>query len=203
MASLKEFILSYPSIYSLYRNAVFSAASQRDIVARYIQPREGESVFDIGCGPGDLLEFLPPSVKYIGFDAESKYIESAKARYGTRGEFFCGRVNSESLKELPSFDIVMAFGIIHHLDDAEAEWLFKLADSALKPGGRLVTYDNCYTENQSAIAKYIISKDRGRHVRTVDGYEKLAGKVFPSVKSHIRHDLLRIPYTVIIMECVK
>jgi SAM-dependent methyltransferase len=39
------------------------------------------------------------------------------------------------------YDIVMAFGVLHHLDDAEGRELFRGARRALKPGGRFVTLD--------------------------------------------------------------
>jgi hypothetical protein len=40
-------------------------------------------------------------------------------------------------------------------------------------------------------------------MRTADAYQKLATSVFPRIKSNIRHDLLRIPYTLIILECTR
>ncbi|RKZ63742.1 MAG: class I SAM-dependent methyltransferase, partial [Candidatus Parabeggiatoa sp. nov. 3] len=48
-----------------------------------------------------------------------------------------------------------------------------------------------------------ISKDRGQNVRTQEGYLELASQVFSNITTDIRHDLLRIPYTHFILECVK
>jgi len=72
-----------------------------------------------------------------------------------------------------------------------------------KPGARLVTVDGVWTTDQSRVAKYPLSRDRGRFMRTADAYQKLATSVFPRIKSNIRHDLLRIPYTLIILECTR
>jgi hypothetical protein len=54
---------------------------------------------------------------------------------------------------------------------------------------------------QSGMARWIIKLDRGNHVRTRDEYIALASRQFRNVRVTILHDLLRIPYTHIIMEC--
>ena len=99
------------------------------------------------------------------------------------------------------FDVVIAHGVLHHLDDDAAATLFGVARRALKPGGRLVTFDGCFAEGQSALARLFLSLDRGRHVRSRDAYERLARGEFDQVESFVRHDLIRIPYTHLIMEC--
>jgi hypothetical protein len=40
-------------------------------------------------------------------------------------------------------------------------------------------------------------------VRTADDYQKLATRVFTRIQSNIRHDLLRIPYTLMILKCTR
>jgi SAM-dependent methyltransferase len=159
-----------------------------------------DRVLDIGCGPGDMLNYLP-AVHYVGFDASEAYIARARQRFGRRGQFYCGLVNSGSISELHTFDIVLAHGVLHHLGDAEASALFALARAALRPGGWLVTFDGCYAPNQSRLARWFVSRDRGRYVREVEEYRRLANSAFDRVHVTVRHDLLRIPYTHIIMEC--
>jgi hypothetical protein len=96
---------------------------------------------------------------------------------------------------------VIAIGVLHHLNDADATRLLTLGRSALRPGGRLVTMDPCYTAHQSRIAQFVISHDRGRNVRDDERYGHLANRVFPRVETHVRGDLSRIPYTHLVMEC--
>ena len=72
---------------------------------------------------------------------------------------------------------------------------------ALSAKGRLVTYDGCYVPDQSRIARWLLRNDRGQYVRTRDAYEKLAGSAFARVEPHLRHDMLRIPYTHLILRC--
>jgi hypothetical protein len=73
----------------------------------------------------------------------------------------------------------------------------------MKPGARLVTLDGVWTDDQSHIVKYLLARDRGRFVRSAAGYRELAAKVFSKIESSIRHDLLRIPYTMLILTCVR
>lgn len=158
----------------------------------------------IGCGPADILDFLP-AVDYIGFDANPKYIQEAMERYKDRGTFFCEVVSQVSLPidYYAYFDIVLAIGVLHHLNDAEAPDLLRLAHIALKPGGRLITLDGVFTERQSPCARWIISMDRGQFVRNQSGYTNLVRQVFENLTVSIRYDMIRVPYTHIIIECKK
>jgi SAM-dependent methyltransferase len=159
-------------------------------------------VLDIGCGPADILGYLP-SVEYTGFDASESFIAEAKRRWGTRGKFTCGTVEQHTAQQR-RFDIAIAIGVLHHLDDAAASRLFSCAFDALRPGGRLVTLDGAYVNGQSRIARFILSKDRGKHVRAPDDYERLARKSFSDLETHIEDDLIApVPYTYFIMECSK
>ena len=193
-------LLTLPSVYRLFRTIVRGDAC-RVYVSEYVQPVPGEKVLDIGCGPGDILENLP-AVDYLGFDINPKYVEAAQKRFGHRGRFFCGDVALTAIdREAASFDLVLATGVLHHLDDNHAVSLFHLARRALKPGARLVTYDSCFAAGQSRLARFVVSRDRGQYVRESAEYAKLAGEVFPEVKSFVRYDLLRIPYTHVILQC--
>ncbi|OFZ67254.1 MAG: hypothetical protein A2V79_12560 [Betaproteobacteria bacterium RBG_16_56_24] len=197
-------LLDQPVIYKLFSALVGAQYSISTLVNQYVRPAAGDRILDIGCGPGKILDHLP-QVDYFGFDFSPSYIESATRRYGHRGQFFCQRVSEAQvfLEQPESFDIVLAIGVLHHLDDAEAMQLFEIARRALKKDGRLVTYDGCYVRGQSRAAKYLLSRDRGQFVRDEQGYTGLAGSRFDEVRASIRHDLLRIPYTHIIMECIK
>ena len=188
------------ALYSLFQRIIGGFVVRSIYAKEYVRPKVNDKILDIGCGPADILRYLP-SVEYLGFDMSQKYINSARKRFGNRGTFLCKKVSREAIDRISSFDIVLAYGIIHHLNDDEALQLFELSRSVLKPGGRLVTLDGCYVDEQSPVARYILSKDRGQYVRTKEGYLNLASKIFSDIKVNIRNDLLRIPYTIIIMEC--
>lgn len=193
-------LLSLPFAHRLFQKMVGVTRTRRALAAEYIQARPGDRVLDIGCGTAEILDYLP-DVQYVGFDQSAPYIESARRRHGGRGTFFDRDVNALSPEEIGDFDRILALGILHHLDDTEVRKLFGLAKARLKPGGRFVTFDSCYQDGQSRVARYFIDRDRGRNTRTESAYVALAAEFFSSVRSTVRHDLLNIPYTHIILAC--
>jgi cyclopropane fatty-acyl-phospholipid synthase-like methyltransferase len=161
---------------------------------------------DIGCGPADMISYLPDSIgEYVGFDMNPAYIESAKKRWKTKTNcrFLCQKVEDAEILEQGCYDIVLALGIVHHLNDNEALSMFNTAYQALRLGGALITWDSVYVANQPWFVKWLISKDRGKAVRTVEGYKRLAARYFDDVEGQVLHDRLRIPYTILLMRCQK
>lgn len=172
------------------------------LVADFVRPIPGLKVLDIGCGPGDLLDYLPPGVEYWGFDISESYVKFAKEKFGCRGRFYCQLLSINDLSLMPKFDIVVASGVLHHMDDLVANEFVSLAHAALRQGGRLVTLDPCWSDDQSEIARFIISRDRGQNVRDARGYETLVESLFPNRMVTVRHRAW-IPYTHCFMECVR
>jgi SAM-dependent methyltransferase len=194
-------ILEFPSFYRAFQRAI-AGDYRATYVNQYVRPLAGQRIFDIGCGPGDVLDYLP-DVDYLGVDINPKYIKAAQARFGGRGTFRCEGVADTVVRHPDAYDIVMANGLLHHLDDGEVLHLLTLASQALKPGGRLVTFDGCFVPTQARLARVLLRMDRGKYVRTPEAYLSLARTVFGRVEGAIRHDLLRIPYSHFIMNCEK
>jgi SAM-dependent methyltransferase len=196
-----------PLLYNLFQDLVGANSWRRAVVDRTVQSILGDAyrgarILDIGCGTGEVLSYLPPHVDYVGFDRNSAYIASAQNRYRARqARFVCDELTVDYDSQESGFDVILALGLLHHLDDATADSLFRTARQRLKPGGFLLTLDPLYSPAQSSVARYIISKDRGTNVRTEAGYRGLAGRVFDKVICQVDHHPLRIPYTGIAMTC--
>ena len=198
-------ILEVSSIYQSLQNLVGGESSRIRHVEENIRPHSHSRILDIGCGPAAILNCLPDSVQYVGYDLNPRYIASAKKRYGSRGTFFCERVGLDlSRKITGSFDRVIASGLLHHLCDEDAESVFSTAWSLLDAGGTLVTLDTVHTVNGHWLSKFITSQDRGQNTRTPEGYLKIAHAKFSHVEGHVTTRLTRIPhYTLYIMRCTK
>jgi SAM-dependent methyltransferase len=194
-------LLSLAPMYRLCSWSVGAEHMRRQYSQQYIRAQRGQRVLDLGCGPGDMLAFLP-DVDYEGYDISEAYIKAARDKFGDRGRFSAVRVDELREREWPEpFDLVLATAVLHHLDDGEAAVLFDIARRALRPSGRLVTLDGCYRAGQSAIARMLLNLDRGQYVRTEQAYARLASAAFGSVRTSLREDLAAVPYTYIIMEC--
>jgi SAM-dependent methyltransferase len=196
-------ILANATIYDLFQDMVGANAWRRQFIKDHVRPREGDKFIDIGCGPAQMLKWLPP-VNYIGFDISETYINHARKKYGGKGTFLVGTAstlkNEPCLKEA---DIVMCCGVLHHLNDDEAVDVIAFAYDALKTGGRFVTMDPVYVDGQSRMSKWFVSKDRGQNVRHKDAYEKLAASKFKTLNLITNLHPIHIPNACLIMECTK
>jgi SAM-dependent methyltransferase len=195
-------LLDDTSAYRVFQNLVGNRRHFANFVREVVQPCPGARILDVGCGPADILEFLPANIEYDGFDLNADYIKHAETRFKDRGRFFCCEVKNHPGVRGGSYDLVLANGVLHHLDDAEASKLFEIAFNALAPGGRLITYDGCYTPEQSFVVKLLLSMDRGKFVRTQKEYLALAHKAFETVESFVGN-WYRIPYTLLFLVCRK
>ncbi len=204
MASARKFgltrMLDVASVYSALSDAVAGSARSA-YVNEYVHPRPGDRILDIGCGPAAILDSLPADVEYVGFDENADCIRTAQSRGDPRAKFACKRLGVDEVTDGSKFDIVLATGVLHHLDDDDATRLLRISREALKPGGRLLTLDGCFHESQPTVARLLLRRDRGQFVRDQSAYTDLARSVFPQTRSWLRQDLLRIPYSLLVMEC--
>lgn len=194
-------ILSHPFIYSSFQLLMGARMLWQDFAATSIRPFPGMQILDIGCGPADILAYLP-DVDYWGFDISEKYINHARTKYGKRGHFHCQTLQLTDLAQLPLFDIVLALGLLHHLDDPTAESIMQLAFQALKSGGLLLTIDPCLQPSQNRMARFLICHDRGQNVRNKYGYQAIAKSCFLDPEIVVRHKVW-VPYTHCLMKCQK
>jgi SAM-dependent methyltransferase len=190
--------LARPVVYRLFHILLGTARMRRCYIEEFVRPLTGSTVVDIGCGPGDILEYLP-EVRYVGVDYNPSYISYAKERW-PQAEFLVGAVGMDLREMLPPADLVMANAILHHLSNDEAEDLFKVARSLIKPGGRFVTLDNYYRPGQHWLSKALIASDRGRFVRGAEEYARFGEGHFSSLRKWERADLLRVPYDIVMFE---
>jgi 2-polyprenyl-3-methyl-5-hydroxy-6-metoxy-1,4-benzoquinol methylase len=194
-------VLSSPKVYDIFQDLMGAKKVRQELVSKHIRPERGCRILDIGCGTARILDHLP-EVKYYGFDPSQRYIDEANKRYGSRGHFQCALLEQAVVNDLEPFDVVIATGLLHHLNDEQSLQLMQLAWSALKPGGRLVTNDPCFTDNQNFISHFLVSRDRGQNVRKLSEYPLLAAATFAAAMADVRHWAF-IPYTRCTMECTK
>jgi len=199
-------ILANAKVYEIHLRVFGAIAFRKRVIKEFIKPFSGMRILDIGCGPGTMLKYLPKEIEYVGYDLSPSYINDAKARFGSRGRFYCSDVNHppKNLDKEKKFDIVMAIGVLHHLPDTGVNQLFTGAFSHLKQGGTFITAaDPVFHKGQSKLSRWIISKDRGNFIRNDDEYYSLLTKKFNTVNKLVLTDALWIPYSTIVMMATK
>lgn len=189
------------TIPTIYKTLMFSLGADRAItryVNEVLQPTPGTKVLDVGCGPANILSYLP-SVDYTGIDLNERHIAFAKELYGDRGRFIVGNAALDLKQQEKTFDLINVSALLHHLDDDEAVSLFKSLKRLLKENGKIVTFDNVWLPRQRIVAKLINKLDSGINIRTPEGYLRLLNGLQFNIQTRIFDDLLRIPYDHFIM----
>ena len=196
--SLKNY-LAHPRIYQGFQEAAGFFGARIKAIDAYLPLKGNEKVLDIGCGPGFIVQELPEGCSYVGFDPSPDYIRYASRHFGNLGEFVLGFFDEKAANTYAPVDVVMLNGVLHHMTDAEADEVARLADMVLRPGGRLFTLDGCFVDGQNPVAKRLLSNDRGRFVRQQAGYEALLKPHFSELEAYIDHRFSWVPYTFISM----
>jgi SAM-dependent methyltransferase len=195
-------ILTHPWAYKTLQTAVGAGRFRRYFIDHYVRPKHGERILDIGCGPGEIVPYLPQGVEYVGYDISPHYIEWAKHRFPERGEFIASPFQESELDRHPPFDTAIVIAVLHHLDDGEARDLLSLLKRAVRKGGRVITADLVSIEGQNPIAQMMVNWDRGQNVRRSNEYRALATPIFDCVEAEVIDKAL-IPRTLRswIMQC--
>lgn len=182
-----------PRFYELFQKLLGADRSRRTLIAEHVLPRPGDRVLDIGCGPAAILPYLG-DVNYTGIDLNADHIAQAKLSFGGRGRFIHGDTSHAAAMD-GLFDIVLCLGLLHHLDDEAVVTLATDVRSKLASGGRFFAVDPVFAPGQPWIARRLAANDSGQNVREADGYRRLVAGAFPHVRTEVRHNLLRVPYS--------
>jgi len=191
-------ILSSPIIYSIFQRIMKGDKIRKKILTSNIK-KKNPKVLDIGCGLGDSLEYLK-NADYFGYDISREYINFAKKKYKSKGIFFCRNFTKKEIKKLPKFDYILLIGILHHLKNDQIFKLLQLTKKVLKKNGKLITLDPIFIKNQNFLAKFLISHDRGKNIKTKKEYLNLI-KIFFKKNLSKTYNQTWIPYTWFTMSC--
>lgn len=196
-------LLSFAQVYQLYQWLVGAHKYTRLFAHEYIRYQKGQKILDIGCGPADILKYLPKEVHYTGLDLNEDYIRKARKAYPDK-LFLAGDINEASFPlDDQQFDVVFFIGVQHHLEDESVEKILRFAYKKLKSDGRMLSLEPVRTPGQHFIERWFMNNDRGKFIRDEQSYQKITQSVFTNIKTEIIPDTMNIPFTIIITEASK
>ncbi len=176
-------IFNLPWCYSLILKLSGTLAGRAEFFETHAEIPPGSRVLEIGCGTGRNIEHMPRGVSYTGCDYNPAYIRHAVERYGDRGRFLCVSAEELARQPLGEFDVALAVSVLHHLDDPQVRALATGARASLRPGGLMLVWEPCWTPSQGWLDRLMLSLDRGRFVRTAEGYLELLEEAFSPMET--------------------
>jgi len=122
----------------------------------------GDVVLDYACGTGIITNQIALSVKEVhAIDISSKMIDVAQREAQARGidnlHYAQSTIFDDSY-EKGSFDVILAFNILHLLEDAQR--VVQRISELLKPGGLFISGTPCMGEKKSLLSGmfFLLSK---------------------------------------------
>ena len=114
-----------------------------DVTRKYL--KNDSIVMDLGCATGSIsIDISDDAEEVLGIDISSKMVEIAKRKaveFKKRNVKFEQATIFDERLEMSSFDTIMAFNILHLLDDTKSAIV--RIDQLLKPGGIFISSTVC------------------------------------------------------------
>lgn len=197
-------IFDNANLYKLFQYCISRRGTDEIIRDEILKPKNVNDVLDFGCGIGyHANEFLESN--YLGIEPLQGCVDKANLMFSRSGaEFIVGDHNVLRIFPDSSYDVVMAIGVLHHIDDLIFHEFLKESLRILRPGGRLTTFDPVLHDQQSLLSRWVVRRDRGQWVRKEGEYLSTVSTYFgQNMNSKIYSKLLRIPYDHIAIEAIK
>ncbi len=147
----------------------------RAVIRRHLSSQDGVRTLDLGCGPGAFSTlFAAPA--YVGVDINRRYVEHARRHF--QGRFLEGDARRVELPDA-SFDQILVFGLLHHLEDETARAVLLEMRRLLTAGGRALVIEDIPTVSRLNLLGHLIhSAENGEHIRPADEYRCLYAERF-------------------------
>lgn len=137
--------------------------------------RRNLPILDIGCGTGEFCGLFS-SLCYVGIDVSDSYIKFAKKHYP---EYTFKCQDGRSLEFLDkSFYYVLINGVIHHMNDIDAQAILLEASRVLRTSGMLILIESVPASATNILGNLMRSMDRGRYFRNEEENYSLVSRVF-------------------------
>jgi SAM-dependent methyltransferase len=170
---LIERLSTYPALF-LFCRGIFEANFRaiRRTIREQLPAQPDRKILDVACGPG-AFSALFPAESYVGVDINERYIRYARRHY--RGAFHV--MDARRLDfEASTFDDVLVYGLLHHLNDEDSSAVLDGISRVLKPAGRALIIEDIPTESRLNVIGHLLHRvENGHFIRTAEEYRSLFG----------------------------
>jgi len=96
-----------------------------------------QTALDAGCGSGVVSHYLAGKCdKVVGIDVSQEAVEFATSKFGSSKLSFC-KANLQSASSVGSFDLVVCFEVLEHLEPAQVQGVLSEFFSSANNGAKL------------------------------------------------------------------
>jgi ubiquinone/menaquinone biosynthesis C-methylase UbiE len=188
--------LDNPAVYNASQIILAPGAKQllKKHFERIFKDAKG-NILDVGCGP--KLN-TPSEGSLFGLDISEHYIQT----YARQHKGVVGSSTHLPFKD-NAFDETRSFGLLHHLENAQAVETVKEMIRCTKPKGRVIVIDNVWPKNAliRPVAWLNRRLDRGKWVRHEQELRDVVGKAvsFPWMTvrftyTYVGHEALALTF---------
>ena len=143
----------------------------RNLIQIYLEKNNFDEIHDIGCSDGILAHKLNlKKTKYFGYDIDLININKAKKQFRNQKNknFFYKSIDKINITNKKK-KIFILIGVFHHIDDCQIESFLK----KLSPKDKVIALDGFYHKKQNLISIILKKMDKGKYIRTYEGYKKI------------------------------
>ncbi len=174
--SLIRYLARRPQVFDWLRFVLEGGYVGHSKIIRRELSRESWRVLDVGCGTGIYASHFPPA-EYHGIDISPEYIAAA-ARKFPHHQFSVMDATAMTFGD-HTFESAFISGVLHHLNDEQAVAVLQNVCRVIRPGGKLVIWEDIPAPAWNLVGHIIHRLDLGSHIRQPDGYRKLIETVSP------------------------
>ncbi|MDZ7832248.1 MAG: class I SAM-dependent methyltransferase [Desulfobacterales bacterium] len=152
-------------------------------IQQAINPMKGHRLLDAACGTGILKPCCSPAW-YVGIDIDTKRVIEARNQYKTV-DFTSSDAAKLAFKE-NSFDMILASGLFHHVNDQTAYNILAEFNRVLSADGKIIVIEAIWPQHWYNIFGALGRKlDQGNFVRYSWEYESLFKQCFNVDKKYL------------------
>lgn len=168
LTRLAHRLLEVPLIFELQESLCNDYGSVRKEFLEYLS-KDGLKILDVGCGTGVSASVIVDMEhqSYTGIELMPGYAAIA-AKRNPKGKVL---TMDATKMDFPnhSFDLAFFSGVWHHMDDEMVRRVLVETKRVLKTKGVLLVAEPLFTPGRW-YSNMLLKRDRGRHIRTRDGY---------------------------------